>query len=107
MSKYVDFKGRASRSEYWWFILFGFIASFGATFFGVLMLQTEILGALVQIGLILPTIAVGVRRLHDIGRTGAWFLLALIPFVGILLLVIWFVQPSEDKANQFGEVPAA
>jgi uncharacterized membrane protein YhaH (DUF805 family) len=89
MSKYGTFKGRASRSEFWWFVLFQFLV-----FAAVAMLNEKLL-ALVQIGLLLPYLAVGARRLHDIGRTGWWQLIGL-SGIGLLVLIYWWVQESEQ-----------
>ena len=100
-SKYVTFTGRASRSEFWWFFLFQIIVLI------VTGMISSILYGIAALAMLLPGIAVGVRRLHDIGKTGWLMLIALIPIVGLLLLY-WFAQPS-DGPNQFdeGAAPAA
>ena len=98
LRKYATFGGRASRSEYWWFFLFGLLAGTAASLF------SEKLNALVSLLLLLPSTAVGARRLHDIGRTGWWLLLWLIPVVGWIPLLYWAVQPS-GPANQYGGGP--
>lgn len=113
MQKYADFNGRAPRSEYWWFILAQFLVGLVVGFIlgfigGLLGLGTGLAdGASILITLvfILPTIAVAVRRLHDIGKSGWWYLLVFIPIIGWLLLLFWFVQPSMEEANEFGEAP--
>jgi len=106
---YVNFSGRASRPAYWYFVLFLFIAGivtalidfgvFGATEIG----PTNAIFTLVTL---LPSIAVGVRRLHDTGRTGWWLLLAFLPIIGIILLIVWFCQRGEPGPNAYGPVPA-
>ena len=99
--KYVDFNGRASRSEYWWF----FLAAFGvAVVFQALGL--EMLGFLANLALLLPSLAVGARRLHDMGKSGWFQLVWLIPLVGWAIMIYWLVQPSV-AANEYGEGPAA
>jgi uncharacterized membrane protein YhaH (DUF805 family) len=99
LSKYVTFEGRASRSEYWWFLLAVFLVTL------VLSFIMPFLGGLVYLGLILPMIAAAARRLHDIGKS-AWFLLVgLIPLVGGLILLYFHVLPGEAGANQFGDAP--
>ena len=89
--RYFDFSGRSSRSEYWWWILFSFIA-----------------GLIPFVGLVLliPNIAIGVRRLHDINKTGWWILFALLffwlLFIPVLLLLYWVTRPSDQGANKYG-----
>ncbi|NJM43069.1 MAG: DUF805 domain-containing protein [Brachymonas sp.] len=86
LTKYVDFDGRASRSEYWWFFLFQFITII------VLSVVLSILGTIASLALLLPGIAAGVRRLHDIGKSGWWLLICFVPFIGILILIYFMVQ---------------
>lgn len=99
--KYVDFNGRAGRSEYWWF----FLACVGvAVVFRVLRL--DMLGYLANLALLLPSLAVGARRLHDMGKSGWFQLVWLIPLVGWAIMIYWLVQPS-TTANEYGQGPAA
>jgi len=88
-SKYVDFNGVASRSEFWWFILFLFIAAV------VLGAVSQTLGGIFSLATILPQLAVGARRLHDTGRSGWWQLLLLIPLIGLIVLIVFWVQESK------------
>jgi uncharacterized membrane protein YhaH (DUF805 family) len=99
--KYVDFNGRAGRSEYWWFFL-ACVAV--AVVFNVLRL--EMIGLLANLALLLPSLAVGARRLHDMGKSGWFQLVWLIPFIGWAIMIYWLVQPS-TTANEYGEGPAA
>ena len=87
-TKSFQFSGRASRSEFWWFFLFQIIVMVIASFLG------DVVSGIVSIALLLPAFAVGARRLHDIGRSGWWQLLTLTG-IGVLLLIYWWVQPSE------------
>lgn len=96
--KYVDFSGRASRPEFWWFFLFQVIA------LGVSGMISDILYIIVALAMLLPGIAVGARRFHDIGKSAWLLLIGLIPVVN-LLLIYWFVQPSEGP-NVYGGGPA-
>ena len=98
-SKYADFSGRASRSEYWWWVLFGFLVSAG------LGMINEILAGLFSLATLLPYLAVGARRLHDTDRSGWWQLLALIPLIGWIVLLIWYVQEGKEP-NRFGTAAA-
>ncbi|CAN5911568.1 DUF805 domain-containing protein [soil metagenome] len=94
--KYVDFSGRASRSEYWWF----FFAYFGVAIVGRLI--NQYIAVVVILIVLLPLIAVTVRRLHDIGKSGWMVLIGLIPVVGTLVLIYFYVQPSQPGANRWG-----
>ena len=90
-SQYATFSGRASRSEFWWFFLFQILVSVAAG------MVSEKLSGLVSLGLLLPALAVGARRLHDIGRSGWWQLL-LITVIGLLVLVFFWVQPAKGES---------
>ena len=100
LKKYADFEGRASRPEYWWFFLFAILAQIAAS------IISHALAGLVVIALLLPSLAAGARRLHDIGRSAWWLLVGLIPVAGPLVLLYWFVQPGEPAANAYGDVPS-
>ena len=93
-SKYADFNGRARRSEFWYFYLLTFVAAW-----------IPFLGWLLSVALIIPSLSVGARRLHDIGRSGWWQLLVLIPFIGGIILLIWWAKDSTPGANEYGENP--
>lgn len=93
--KYAAFTGRATRPEYWWFVLFSLIASIVASMFG------ELINSLVSLALLVPSLSVGARRLHDIGKSGWLQLLWIIPLVGWAILIYWAVQPSEGP-NAYG-----
>jgi uncharacterized membrane protein YhaH (DUF805 family) len=99
LNKFVDFKGRASRSEFWWFVLFTAIINFTL---GAISDKLQGVGALI---LMLPYLAVAVRRLHDIGKNWYWLLIGIIPLIGALVLIYFYVQKSVPTANQFGDVP--
>lgn len=99
--KYATVEGRASRSEYWWFVLFSVIVQVAARIIG-----GEALAGLAVLALLLPGVGAGGRRLHDIGRSAWWLLVGLIPLIGLFVLIYWFVQPS-GGSNQYGEAAAA
>jgi len=94
-TKYADFNGTASRPEFWWFTLFLWVASMMINFFGGGMLSF-----LFSAGTLVPSIAVGARRLHDTDRSGWLQLLWFVPVIGWILLVVWLAQ--EGKANRYG-----
>jgi uncharacterized membrane protein YhaH (DUF805 family) len=99
-TKYATVQGRASRPEYWWFFLFSVLLQMAG---GIV---SETLAGVLVVALLLPSVAVGARRLHDIGRSGWWLLIGLIPLIGALILLYWFCQPSSQGANEYGEAPA-
>ncbi len=94
-SKYADFTGRASRSEYWWWFLFVFLGSAVA---GVI---SEMLSGVFSLAILLPYLAVAARRLHDTDRSGWFLLLNLIPLIGWIVLLVFFVQEGKEP-NRFG-----
>ncbi len=104
LKKYVQFQGRATRPEFWHFVLFVFLMHCAAGIldnalgFGF----TRPLNALVALGLFLPQLAVGARRLHDTDRSGWWQLLIFIPVVGWLVLAILWALQSDSNENRFG-----
>ena len=112
---YCCFTGRASRSEYWWWVLF--TAIIGILFsipYGINMAKaiaegTEpglpVISYIVNLVLLLPTLGVMFRRLHDTGRSGWWWLIGLIPVVGTIVLLVFLLQPSQPYDNQYGPVP--
>lgn len=111
--KYATFQGRAARSEYWWFTLFSILVQIAAQIvFGVLASMGDamaLIGLVVMVvvilGLIAPGISVLVRRLHDTGRSGWWFWIALVPLVGGIVLLVFLVSKGTEGDNQFGADP--
>ena len=89
LSKYVDFNGVASRSEFWWFFLFQIVVVV------VLSLVSQLVADIAALALLLPSLAVGARRLHDTGRSGWWLLIGLIPVIGTIVLIVFWVQESK------------
>jgi uncharacterized membrane protein YhaH (DUF805 family) len=107
--KYATISGRARRSEYWWFALFLLIGNVvlngvDAILFGG---DTQILSAIFSLATIVPSVCAGGRRLHDTGRSALWLLIGLIPLVGFLVLLWWFVQKGTDGSNEYGPDPLA
>ena len=108
--QYVGFTGRARRSEYWWFALFGVIVSIVADLIDVMLgtmsdeTNVGVVGAIAGLALLLPGIAVAIRRLHDTSRTGWWILIGLIPIVGWIILIVFYCQDSHPD-NKYGPSP--
>lgn len=110
LKKYFVFQGRARRKEYWMFTLFNMLA------YIVLMIVEGILGmggeggigllsTIYTLAVLLPTLGVSVRRLHDTSRCGWWLLIGLIPIIGGLVLLVFMVLDSQAGANQYGPNP--
>jgi uncharacterized membrane protein YhaH (DUF805 family) len=111
LKKYAVFNGRARRKEYWLFFLFNIIISIVLVIIdGVVGTSAApgaigLLGGLYSLAVLIPAIAVAVRRLHDTSRSGLWFLLVLIPFIGAIVLIVLMAQDGTPGENQFGKNP--
>ena len=110
-TKYVGFSGRARRSEYWYCALFTFLVGIVTSIIDA-VLGTDfddstggLVNSLGSLVLFLPSLAVAVRRLHDIGRSGWWFLLVLIPILGWIVLLVWFCTDTKRGDNEYGPDP--
>ena len=104
LKKYVEFTGRARRTEFWMFALINLIVSLVLAF-----LLGRVLGgvipALYSLAVFLPSLGVAVRRLHDTGRTGWWLLIGLVPVIGFIVLLVFMVLDSDAGENQYGASP--
>ena len=104
-----NFNGRASRSEYWWYVLFTAILGMAIGFIlGIFGAGTSVVSAIqgvVSLALLLPGLGLSVRRLHDISKNGWWIFIALIPLAGAILLLVWFCKPSDPGSNEYGPEP--
>jgi len=114
LKQYADFSGRTRRKEFWRFTLFNVIIVFA-----LMMIMTNfmasnssvlsVIGVVLYCGyvwpIIVPSLAICVRRLHDIGISGWWFLIGLIPIVGTILLLVWFFTDSQAGENKWGAYP--
>ena len=99
LKKYAVFDGRASREEFWTFTLVNLIVSL------VLHTVLGVLGFIYNLAVLVPSLAVGARRLHDTGRSGWLLLIGLIPLIGIIVLIVFWVQDSKPGANEYGPSP--
>ena len=107
---YINFQGRARRKAYWMFVLFNIIAAvLAGALDGVLGLGGESgygpISGLYSLAVFLPGLALAVRRLHDTDRTGWWMLIGLIPVIGWIVLLVFFVTDSQPGSNQYGPNP--
>lgn len=107
LRKYAVFSGRARRKEYWMFFLFNLIIIFVLRFIEELAGGPGVLASLYGLAVLIPSIAVAVRRLHDRNRSGWWLLIGVIPFIGAIVLLIFMVQDSQPGENRYGPNPKA
>ena len=105
LQKYASLDGRAPRSEYWFYVLFQFIAIVAGLIVDSVLGTAMIMYALIVLGLLLPSIAVGVRRLHDTNRSGWWILLGFVPIVGAIVLLVWVCTKGTVGPNTYGADP--
>ena len=107
LKNYAVFDGRARRKEYWMFVLFNILVVFVAAFaLGLIVGAGAVnLVYLYNLAILIPALAVGVRRLHDTGRSGWWLLISLVPIVGGIVLLVFFVQDSKPGQNEYGPNP--
>ena len=96
--RYADFSGRSGRSEYWWATLAISLIGYAIGF------AVPMLAGLWTLAILVPSLAMGVRRLHDIGMSGWWYLMSFVPLVGGILLIVWFCEDSGPD-NQWGRSP--
>lgn len=108
LKKYAVFNGRARRAEYWWFFLFSVIISIVLSVIDSFITGPQsigILGLIYSLAVLIPSIAVGIRRLHDTGRSGWWLLISFVPLIGAIVLIVFFVLDSQPGENQYGPNP--
>lgn len=105
LKNYAGFSGRARRKEYWMFVLFNMIIAIGLGVIEGLFGSPGILGGLYSLAVLVPSIAVSMRRLHDTGRSGWWMLIGFVPLLGAIVLLIFFIQDGMQGSNQYGSSP--
>jgi uncharacterized membrane protein YhaH (DUF805 family) len=113
LKKYAVFSGRARRKEYWFFVLFNFLISIALIFVDSAIGSLDansgfgILSGIYSLGVLIPSLAVTVRRLHDTDRTGWWFLIAFIPLIGVIVLLVFMFLDGTPGNNSYGADPKA
>lgn len=111
LKKYAVFSGRARRKEYWYFFLFNFIASIALAVVDSMTGSFDaeagvgLLGVIYALGVLIPGLAVSVRRLHDIGRSGWWLLIIFLPLIGAIVLLVFMLLEGKSDTNQYGPDP--
>jgi len=106
LKKYAAFGGRARRAEYWMFTLINTIIAIVVAF-ASFKIGMPFLYFIYLVAVLLPSLAVGIRRLHDTGRSGWYLFIALIPLIGPIVLLVWLIQDSQPGDNQYGSNPKA
>jgi len=120
-NRYAAFKGRATRSEYWYFVLYSIIIAIILAFVDAMVVNpllgiqpgpegsdTSVISTIFSLAILIPSVALGIRRLHDIGKSGWWILLGIIPivnFIGALVLIYFCTRDSQPGENQYGQNP--
>jgi uncharacterized membrane protein YhaH (DUF805 family) len=108
LKNYVGFSGRARRKEYWMFYLFNLIATIITETLDYFLMNNNsfsVITAIYALAILLPSLAVTWRRLHDTGRSGGWFFISLVPFVGGIILIVFLCLDSEPNDNKYGPNP--
>ncbi len=100
LKKYADFEGRDTRPQYWYFFLFNLII-----YIILSIISVDILTSLYYLAVFIPSLAIAIRRLHDIGKSGWWVLIGIIPIIGWIWIIILLATKGEDKPNKYGSVP--
>lgn len=105
IKKYAEFSGRARRKEYWMFVLFYILIAIGLTVVESMLGFAGILSGIFGLGLLVPSIAVTIRRLHDTDRSGWWILIGFVPLVGGIVLLVFMCLVGSSGSNQYGSDP--
>ncbi|MFN2547855.1 MAG: DUF805 domain-containing protein [Myxococcales bacterium] len=105
LKKYADFSGRARRRDYWMFVLINFLIACALGVLGMMFRGAAVLSWLYSLAVLVPSLAVAVRRMHDIGKSGWWLLIGFIPLVGAIILLVWACTDGERGDNEYGPDP--
>lgn len=105
--KFSNFEGRARRSEFWWFYLACAVVNYALNLIFGFFSPTAamVVSGIFSLAILVPSLAVGARRLHDIGKSGWMQLLAIIPIVGAIILIVWWAQDGSKAENEYGPSP--
>jgi uncharacterized membrane protein YhaH (DUF805 family) len=105
MKNYAEFNGRARRKEYWMFVLINTIISIILSIIESILHISNVISLLYSLAIMIPSLAVGARRLHDTGKSGWWQLIGLIPIIGAIILIVFMATDSSEGDNQYGPNP--
>jgi uncharacterized membrane protein YhaH (DUF805 family) len=104
---YTKFDGRAGRPPFWWWVLFGILVSIGANIIDAILGTWGVVNGLAGLALLLPNISVSIRRLHDTDHSGWWILIGLIPIIGFIVLLVFYVREGDAGENKYGPPPGS
>ena len=104
---YVVFSGRAARPAYWWWFLFAILVAVAASIIDAAIGSFGVVSGLAGLALLLPGLSVAIRRLHDIDHSGWWVLIGLIPIIGFIVLLIFYLREGDPGENRYGSPPVA
>jgi uncharacterized membrane protein YhaH (DUF805 family) len=103
---YTKFDGRAARPAYWWWFLFSILVAIGANIIDAILGTWGVVNGLAALALLLPGLSVSIRRLHDTDHSGWWLLIGLIPIIGFIVLLVFYLRDSDPGENKYGPPPA-
>jgi uncharacterized membrane protein YhaH (DUF805 family) len=104
---YTKFDGRASRPAFWWWFLFGVLVAIGANIIDAIIGTWGVVNGLAALALLLPNLSVAIRRLHDTDHSGWWVLIGLIPLIGFIVLLVFYLREGDPGENRYGPPPVA
>jgi uncharacterized membrane protein YhaH (DUF805 family) len=102
---YTVFSGRAGRPAFWWWFLFGILVAIGANIIDAIIGTWGVVNGLAALALLLPNLSVSIRRLHDTDHSGWWVLIGLIPIIGFIVLLIFYLREGDAGENKYGPPP--
>jgi uncharacterized membrane protein YhaH (DUF805 family) len=102
---YVTFTGRAGRPAYWWWFLFAVLVAIAANIIDAALGSFGVISGIAGLALLLPGLSVAIRRLHDTDHSGWWILIGLIPIIGFIVLLIFYLREGDPGENRFGPPP--
>ncbi len=105
LERFAKFDGRAGRAEFWWFVLANFVVYIALAILMQISSLFVILYVLYGLAMIVPSIAVAIRRLHDTDKSGWLLLLGLVPLLGFIILLVFYIQEGTNGPNQYGVAP--
>jgi uncharacterized membrane protein YhaH (DUF805 family) len=104
---YTKFDGRAGRPPFWWWFLFGVLVAIGANIIDAILGTWGVVNGLAALALLLPNISVSIRRLHDTDHSGWWILIGLIPIIGFIVLLVFYLREGDAGENRYGPPPGS
>jgi uncharacterized membrane protein YhaH (DUF805 family) len=104
---YTKFSGRAARPAYWWWFLFAILVAIATNIIDAAIGSFGVISGLVGLALVLPGLSVAIRRLHDTDHSGWWVLISLIPIIGFIVLLVFYLRDSDAGENKYGPPPVA